>query len=126
MPTPEEIDSELASTIREVIGRDLPDYELVSVENRHARSRTTEPADRVLGGKAVSSPDLQTMQKHFANLTSGRAPRQIPTWNEHRSTRTKPDPDLVQARVRATGPIGAKIDEITVTISLRHRRVIGL
>jgi hypothetical protein len=123
MPAPGDIGPEQARIIQEILDRELPGHDLVSVEL--PRVQPAPPATAGRGGEddVPRSPSLETLQEHYRRIDLGTDQRHLPDLRAPGPGDAQKDPGIVRCRVRPrdTGPGG---EEIEVLIAIADRTII--
>jgi len=127
MPTRDEHDPALLESLRELLARQQPAYELIAVESDRPPAPPPPPgADRHDDHPLFrQSPPLATLQEHYRNLNFRGPDLRLPDAQAQADdAHLRPDADLVRCRVRPRDAAPGTPESI-VTVSLRDGRIIS-
>ena len=123
MPAPGDIDPEQLQIIQEILGRELPGHDLISVELPRVQQAPPVAAGRGGEDDVTRSPSLETLQEHYRRIDVGTDQRHLPDLRAPESGDDRKDPGIVRCRIkpRDAGPGG---EEIEILISIVDRTII--
>ena len=123
MPAPGNIDPAQVQIIQEILDRELPGHDLVSVDLPRVQPAPPVPAVRRGEDDVMRSPSLETLKEHYRRIDVGTNESHLPDPRASEPEDDRKDPGVVRCRVkpRGTGPGEEGID---VMISIADRTII--